>query len=129
MTEIEKQLKSKEEEKNSQTTLLKVKKKYSPVCLSLSSSDTEQEEETYKRRKIDKISALRRKLEADIIKRADRSSNSSSNISEQIESDRQSSDAIAEIRDDVINRVVKGLNRERKDGSRLSIDDLNARVK
>lgn len=129
MTEIEKQLKSKEEEKNSQTTLLKVKKKYSPVCLSLSSSDTEQEEETYKRRKMDKISTLRRKLEADIIKRADRSSNSSSNISEQIESDRQSSDAIAEIRDDVINRVVKGLNRERKDGSRLSIDDLNARVK
>lgn len=32
------------------------KKRYSPVCLSLSSTDTEQEEESYKKKKSDKIS-------------------------------------------------------------------------
>ena len=54
------------------------KKRYSPVCLSLSSTDTEQEEESYRRKKKDKIGQLRRKLEAEITKRAERYSSTES---------------------------------------------------
>lgn len=93
------------------------------MCLSLSSSDTEQEEESYKRHKRGRIEALRSKLEASINKRADRYSSTSSSQSDTANKgemrDGESSHE-TDVREDILNRVVKGFNREgRKETARL----------
>jgi len=90
-----------------------------------SSTDTEQEEDTYKRRKKEKIAQLRAKLDAEIARRADRfsSSSSSQDAVRQEESSKET-----EVREDILNRVVKGLNRERRETARLQLSELNAKL-
>ena len=69
-----------------------------------------------------------------MIQRADQFSETSSSSSEGEEVDNSASRVVSslgdttEIRDDIVNRVVRGLNRERRDCLKLSVDDLNQRI-
>ena len=69
-----------------------------------------------------------------MIQRADQFSETSSSSSKGEEEDNSARRVVSslgdttEIRDDIVNRVVRGLNRERRDCLKLSVDDLNQRI-
>ena len=94
------------------------KKKYSPVSLSLTSSDTEMEEDSYKRSKLSTIESIKRQLHSKIKRGASSATEGEDGEDETRDTTSMgdiSSDggAEAEVRDDILNRVVKGFNQER----------------